>query len=145
MKGENFVEKYNVCDLYIVKVSDHYFICENIEGKYREVFNGYIFSNILEKNIKSYAKFYSLDLMESFLFGASLTLTKNQLVEKYTELNSDKKNKRNNNSNVHFKGQNKSFDVLSVLAKNSFESAVEESSNNISSEFKKTIVKKIKK
>ena len=82
------MEKYNVFKLYVVKIIDNYFICENVYNNiYKEIFTNEKFQVLNSKNVESLTNYYSILGTMNYSTGEPLLLSKIELLLKYAEIN----------------------------------------------------------
>ena len=81
-------KKYNVLELYVVKIKEYYFICEKLDNNiYREIFTEEKFQILNNENVESLGDYYRMLVIKSYLTNEELMLSKLDLLVKYAELN----------------------------------------------------------
>ena len=83
------MKKYNIYNLYVLKVNGHSFIC-----KYNELTNTYveIFTKVIIENndniiVESLSDYYSIFAQCNYATGKPLMLSKKELLRKYIMIN----------------------------------------------------------
>ena len=93
------MEKYNVLDLYVVKMDNYYFICEKLveDDMYKEIFTNDEFKVEKNQKVEPLKNYYKLLVIKSYAVNESLMLNKKELLLKYAQLNSEhiERDKRN--------------------------------------------------
>ena len=84
------MKKYNVFELWIVKIKDYYFICEKLidENTYREIFTKEKFKLLDNEKVEPLKNYYSLFSIMNYSTRKPLMLAKKDLLMKYAEINS---------------------------------------------------------
>lgn len=129
------MKKYNVFELWVVKVDDYYFICEKLldEKTYREIFTKEKIKVLNIENIEPLKNYYSLLAIMNYTTGESLKLTKKELLEKYAEIHAyhvEIKKQYNSNYETLIKEQEEYQQALKEVEKKNFK-AKEEVIGNI--------------
>lgn len=82
------MKKYNIFELYVIKVEDYCFICTKTNKGYSEIFTNEEFKNIEDYYIEPLKNYYSLLAIMNYTTGEPLTLTKKELLKEYARINS---------------------------------------------------------
>lgn len=135
-RGEIFMKKYNVFELWVVKEEDCYFICEKSsnENIYIEIFTEEKFKVLDKENVESLKNYYSLPSIINYSAGENLMLTKKSLLLKYAEINSsniEKRKQHNNNCETIIKEQEEYIKALKKSVEKNPEKAKQETVENL--------------
>lgn len=130
------MKKYNVFELWVVKVDDYYFICEKLfdDKTYREIFTKEKIKMLDSQNIEPLKNYYSLLAIMNYTTGEPLMLTKKELLVKYAEINSshiERKKQHNSNYKTFIKEQEEYIKAFKELAEKNPEKAKEEAIANL--------------
>ena len=85
------MEKYDVLDLYVVNVGNYYFICEKLieENTYKEIFTNEEFIVSKHQKKEPLKNYYKLLVLKSYSTKVPLMPTKEELLLRYAQLNSE--------------------------------------------------------
>ena len=83
------MKKHSVFSLCVVKKGDIYFICKytNLVDTYEEFFTKELIVEKNKKNIEGLSEYYSLLGVKNYKTGKPLMLSKQDILEKYIEIN----------------------------------------------------------
>lgn len=116
------MKKYNVFELWVVKVDDYYFICEKSfdDKTYSEIFTKEKIKMLDSQKIEPLKNYYSLLAIMNYTTRESLMLIKKELLIKYAEMNSshiERKKQHNSNYETFIKEQEECKKALKELTK----------------------------